>query len=72
MEEQVPASLFGKVLIFVWGTMLFAVVALNIYLIAASHNWLMRSFVFLFLLLLTVYAIYILLKKEKTGNGDVE
>lgn len=68
METKKTAGRSEKALIGIWGTLLFAVVGLNAYLIAVSEELLLRLCLFFFFLLPSVYSIYVLFRKEK-GSG---
>lgn len=72
MEDKKTAGRFERSLIGIWGALLFAAVGLNAYLIASSKEWLMRLVLFFFFLLPSVYAIYILFRKEKVSEEGVE
>ena len=72
MEEKNTANRFEKTLINIWFALLVSAVGLNVYLMIASQDWLLRLCLFIFFLLPCVYSIYFLLKRERTGQEETE
>lgn len=66
MEKGTLLKPWEKAVICFYFVLLGFVLGVNIYLIAASRDWGMRIFVFLFFLLPTLFALYVFIKKVKT------
>lgn len=68
MEKAPLFKPWEKAIICLYFLLLGFALGVNIYLIAASRDWGMRLFVFLFFFLPMLFALYAFIKKVKTGK----